>query len=647
MRSREDWTPAPIVPRSDPRPVVQSEAASDAQTLPARAQQQTLPALDLGLVSGPHTLDAQTLSLVTGDINLTTHGCYDLSIPLYAHLLDSDINDNDTNNPGASLDSYESLLGTGAIVGAGTGAGTDAVAEDLLRVPGWDSSCSTWLDREGVDFPVSSPLSLCSLPVPCSITLTPLEGQALDHYSNAFSVSFTMKHPKWSTLSMLRLLGQCSPMVMHFLLAVALNDLWWRNGAGDSELHTAAQRHYRQGAMLLTEVMDGSNRDKLTGGVISNGHIGGSSVENIEQGRRANLDATTQTHIMAAFWFLYLYRSKTAAINVNFLTQLSETVTGHIIKYKLDELCSVGSNSAAAINNADDHSLLTQSNCSARDGSLIAMMITCLYYQDIKHGFYHCGGRLAQHLNADKMRLGRIYDMGRNALALNWGSEYPVAELVDDMENYAMLKFNSELNILLEDMHREFTHTHYDPVAEHRFRQELNAFEIRYSRVFETSRGVLSESSVNTVVSTPSAASLHTTQVRSRLAINADLCTAYFYAVRVYQFRCTLQDSAVESPAEVKEALSAILHIARRILAPEYAMKSSSGDEEHPLFHRIEWPLFIAGSETNDLFYQDWTLQKLGKTNTKTVLEQVLHAQRQLRHRVGVEFMRRVFVQGG
>jgi hypothetical protein len=83
-------------------------------------------------------------------------------------------------------------------------------------------------------------------------------------------------------------------------------------------------------------------------------------------------------------------------------------------------------------------------------------MITCLYYQDIKFGFYHCGGKLSEYISADKLLYRRIYDLGRNALALSWVFEYPVSELIEDSETYTTLKLNSELNILLEDLNRAF-----------------------------------------------------------------------------------------------------------------------------------------------------------------------------------------------
>ncbi|KAF8858078.1 hypothetical protein BDZ45DRAFT_651788 [Acephala macrosclerotiorum] len=244
-------------------------------------------------------------------------------------------------------------------------------------------------------------------------------------------------------------------------------------------------------------------------------------------------------------------------------------------------------------------------------------MITCLYYQDIKYGFNHCGGKLAGCFNTDKSKFGTIYDLGRSALALNWGTGYPVNEVADDNENYLMLKLNSELNILVEDINKAFKTTEESDLRG-KFEQELVALEqaLRYTSVY--------------------CFSATATKPRTRTLVDADSSIAYYHVVHVYLFRCTMNDPGAPCPAEIQTVLSTILNIAHKTFA--------SGD--NALFHRIEWPLRITGVETNNKIYREWIQGKLGESSIGTVLDQVLHAQQKIGRRVGVGYMRDVFCRG-
>ncbi|KUJ20300.1 uncharacterized protein LY89DRAFT_578409, partial [Mollisia scopiformis] len=235
--------------------------------------------------------------------------------------------------------------------------------------------------------------------------------------------------------------------------------------------------------------------------------------------------------------------------------------------------------------------------------------------QDIKYGFYYCGGKLAEYLNTDQTKLGTIYDLGRSALALNWGSEYPITEVIDDNENYMMLKLNSELNIVVEDINKSFKFTQKSDLGS-QLGHELSTLEQKYSFVFRLAAT--------------------TTKPRTRTLVNADLSIAYYHAVRVCLFRCTLSDLKAPCPDIIQSSLSCILSIAHQTFA--------TGDDA--LFHRIEWPIFIAGVEIKDEIHREWIQEKLKHSNIGTALNEVIQVQQEFGRRVGVEFMRDVFCKG-
>lgn len=467
------------------------------------------------------------------------------------------------------------------------------IHEDILTT--WQDLMTT---RPSLSFPTlfTSPvLSTYNTPLPSSIVMDKHVHQALDHYSTTFSMTFTKKHPKWSTLGIIKVFASTEPMLMHLLLAVSLRDLCWRGD--DEELRSSTETHYRHGTQLLVEQM--ASPDK----------------------------STNHVSILISFWFLYLYKNKSVDVDVEFLKKLSRSVSEHVQRYNLDY---VGNMTVSDQSDTDKETKRPSMN--AKDSSLIALMITCLYYQDIKYGFYHCGGKLAKYLNTNKQRLAQVYDLGRHAHILNWAEEYPMQEVVDDTQNYAMLKLNNELNIILEDMNKEFAFTRHDSAREAAYIKELDAIKIRFTPVF-----ALVDSRDRPGYSSPSP--------QDRSMMNADLSVAYYHAVRIYLFRCTLKDLDVETPHQIRQSVDNILSIALAMFSGNGISYSSNLSKEDTLFHRIEWPLFIAGVETKDSIHQDWIRQKLGERNTTVALERVLREQRSTGLRVGVETMRQVFCE--
>jgi len=90
-----------------------------------------------------------------------------------------------------------------------------------------------------------------------------------------------------------------------------------------------------------------------------------------------------------------------------------------------------------------------------------------------------------------------------------------------------------------------------------------------------------------------------------------------FNALRVYFFRSTISDLSMETPPEYKKCLMNLLTIISRTF--------TSRNSE--LYDRLQWPLFIAGIETNDEVYQNW-ISMLSSGRAGAALARVLHAQK-------------------
>jgi hypothetical protein len=107
------------------------------------------------------------------------------------------------------------------------------------------------------------------------------------------------------------------------------------------------------------------------------------------------------------------------------------------------------------------------------------------------------------------------------------------------------------------------------------------------------------------------------TKARSRVLMNADYDVVLFNALRVYYFRTTIFDLSIKTPPEVETALESLLFVIERTFA----------SKNNDLHDRLQWPMFIAGIETNNRIYGQWILSKITKNRARAALEQTIEIQ--------------------
>ncbi|CAH0051655.1 unnamed protein product [Clonostachys solani] len=110
---------------------------------------------------------------------------------------------------------------------------------------------------------------------------------------------------------------------------------------------------------------------------------------------------------------------------------------------------------------------------------------------------------------------------------------------------------------------------------------------------------------------------------------------ARFHATRIYFFRAALpvhtQCPPGEAlPAAVQNSLSAILAIAHGMFASELPSP----------YERLQWPLFMAGIETQDVIYREWILSHMRPSALKTSLSRVIKAQSYIGYRLGIAIIK-------
>jgi hypothetical protein len=265
---------------------------------------------------------------------------------------------------------------------------------------------ASWPPSMGSAFPKS--LSDHHIPLANSMVLSLEEHNALGHYQTTFSIYRTTKDPEWSTHKLLLDLGSQNTMIMHFILAVSINDVCHRheNDPGSQE----AQLHFQAGAREL--------------------------VETIKKNPEENYK-----FLMAAFLFLYLYMPKRRSVSRQRIKDLSKTVLDYVKTHRLDAQCLDSDDSS------DNSSPLTD-----RERSVIARLIIWTYDEDVKCGFQGPGGQLAGYLTAHRERTMAVYEVSRTALGAHWGSQYPDSQIADDDDNAMELEMLWALTSLWQDI---------------------------------------------------------------------------------------------------------------------------------------------------------------------------------------------------
>jgi hypothetical protein len=123
---------------------------------------------------------------------------------------------------------------------------------------------------------------------------------------------------------------------------------------------------------------------------------------------------------------------------------------------------------------------------------------------------------------------------------------------------------------------------------------------------------------------------------RTRVLINADYDVVLFMALRIYYFRTTCLEPSVASPLEIETALKNLLSIVQR------SFVSSKGQ----LHDRLQWPLFLAGIETDDGIYKEWILSRITKNRARSALQQTIDIQNSSGKRLGMGEIRTLLYDG-
>ncbi|PQE10212.1 Fungal transcriptional regulatory N-terminal protein [Rutstroemia sp. NJR-2017a WRK4] len=246
-----------------------------------------------------------------------------------------------------------------------------------------------WKDEFSLRSQHNVMIDFSSQDVPFPLRLSSSERMAIDHYRNTLSQIFATKDSIWCTQQIYVHLGAQDPLVLHFLLALSLRDLHYRN-TENQELSTLAQRHFRAGiGRLLIAISEDQTSH----------HLG----------------------VMAAFWFLYMLGSSTIHAGIGTMMLVSRAVRDYMQKHVSGFLYL---DQAGA-----------QQPGPRLDQALVASVTIWMFYADIGSCFCYRGGDLARYICKTPDYMSNMVKISRGIFKLNWVKDCNDDQAVDHDQN--------------------------------------------------------------------------------------------------------------------------------------------------------------------------------------------------------------------
>lgn len=114
--------------------------------------------------------------------------------------------------------------------------------------------------------------------------------------------------------------------------------------------------------------------------------------------------------------------------------------------------------------------------------------------------------------------------------------------------------------------------------------------------------------------------------------LNADYMVPYFYALRIYSYRCFLEDCSFEvsAPAIIQSCVSSIVQLAQRCLSRGLVEAMQA---------RFQWSLFMAGIETTDNVYKEWINTKFKSARVSAAFTHIWRLQERSGKRISMSLL--------
>ncbi|KAI9726674.1 MAG: hypothetical protein M1834_008939 [Cirrosporium novae-zelandiae] len=298
---------------------------------------------------------------------------------------------------------------------------------------------------------------------------------------------------------------------------------------------------------------------------------------------------------MAAFWLVqFTYRTIWGKKAIESMKKLSHAVAKYVEKHSILELYS----SPDILQEMNPQAPTTYSKpLPLRERSMLARFMIWICYSDLEAEFCNAGGYFSDLLFSNEDIAETIYHTSQNSLELFYGSEYPYNEVIDDVERSSVLELHFQAALVYYKINKAARNSSSLGQFE-AIEGQFGEMKKRYSSIFRLAE-----------LNTPRS---------GRLVKTIDLILAHFHAVHIYNLRYLLPETRnLDTVEKLGVIVQDLLRITQRVIIPRSTTVST----------RLQWPLFMAGIETNDKIYLEWIMQKLAGCEYAKILPAALDAQ--------------------
>ncbi|KAJ3495450.1 hypothetical protein NLG97_g3392 [Lecanicillium saksenae] len=435
-----------------------------------------------------------------------------------------------------------------------------------------------WLQRNGNPTTISTlGAQWQNIVLSQTFSQTGKEAEALHYYMDIYPTMTVSKNVNWTTYRIILLKNSQDPLTMHFLLATSLMDLATLKNY-EPAICCAAQSHAKAGMRLLRAALDPS----------------------------ADSDPVT---VMAAALFLYRYIKVTKDLDATHMSEWSRDICNYVERNQLDDFCRLSEPSAVL---PSGEGKIAHNNMSQQMKVHLARLILWTFYEDVFAAIGGYGGFLARRMCDAPARARDVYQHSSAELECYWGKDYPEQQIIDDVENAPIINFLYEVIALYAEVNKI-------AVSPSHSAQDIATVEMKIEKLEACSRPLFRLTTI-------------TVQPRSRIMLNADYMVPYFYALRIYSYRCFLVDHSFDqaAPTIIQSCVSSIVQLAQRCLSrgPAEAMQA-----------RFQWPLFMAGIETTDNVYKEWINTKFKSLRVSAAFTHIWSLQEKSGRRISMSLL--------
>jgi len=452
-----------------------------------------------------------------------------------------------------------------------------------------------------ISLPLAVPQPPTPAPAACSLTLSTEDHEAIRYFRTDFARLHHTKDPSYSLISLMFKIAQKSPMVMHMVIALGLQEMHShrRDTQDRSEQHSLP--HYSSALRLLGDGLETQNTD--------------------------DLDA-----LLTALWLMLLYEqqfgdSECRAYSSH-LTGVASLLQLRGRRFLTPCRLSIGTLHTSLGRTVESVVAEEQTKISIYSARML-LWITLLDAAAASSGVGGCVNAAMITLllstsadSADRPQdpikaFSAFHRYSNSLYRLSWGDAYPQSELLDDVENrnvYDLLGQCANLRFMVAQLATYYRRCPEEAAAKSfGIGNSIDEVGERFQELIE----VADELSMATDNS-------------HRLVANMRAIVPMYHAVVLDFMRVTAFDKPLGE--RQRRALKGIMNLA-------YQSFKHGGDQATA---RVAWPLFLAVLETDDMLHRDWILdrftafRKYGKNyeRARRFLEQTIPRQQSIGKRI-------------